>query len=140
MVFSGGLLASLVGTTYFLAGDVIASVVGICGTALYFTTFKSLIVPKKKSDASIVKIGIPGFDPTLSVGLKKNSSVVVSGPTGSGKTIFGLQFIYSGAKEFDEPGIYISLSQSINEIKNDCKSFGWDMDDLIRKKKILMMN
>jgi len=140
MAFSGGLLASLVGTTYFLAGDVIASVVGVCGSALYFTIFKSQIIPKKKQSTSVVKTGIPGFDSTLSVGLKKNSSVIVSGPPGSGKTTFGLQFIYSGAKEFDEPGVYISLSQSIDEIKNDCKSFGWDIEDLIAKEKILMID
>lgn len=140
MVFSGGLLASLVGTTYFLAGDVISSIVGVCGSALYYVTFKSQITPKKKLDVRVVNTGIPGFDSTLSVGLKKNSSVVVSGPPGSGKTIFGLQFVYSGAKEFDEPGVYISLSQSIEEIKNDCKAFGWDIDDLVKKGKILMID
>ena len=140
MVFSGGLLAALVGTTYFLAGDLIATIVGVCGSALYFTTFKSQIIPKKKLDTHVVKTGIPGFDSALSLGLKKNSSVVVSGPPGSGKTTFGLQFIYSGAKEFDEPGVYISLSQSIDEIKNDCKSFGWNIEDLIAKEKILMVD
>ncbi len=140
MTLSGGLLASLVGTTYFLAGDWIAAIVGIWGSVLYFAVFESQIIPKKKPEAYIVKTGIPGFDSTLSVGLKKNSSVVVSGPPGSGKTTFGLQFIYSGAKEFDEPGVYISLSQSINEIKNDCREFGWDIDDLVAKEKILMID
>lgn len=140
MAFSGILLASLVGTTYFLAGDWIAAIVGIGGSVLYFAIFESQIIPKKKPDAYIVKTGIPGFDSTLSVGLKKNSSVVVSGPPGSGKTTFGLQFIYSGAKEFDEPGVYISLSQSIDEIKNDCRTFGWDIDDLVAKEKILMID
>jgi len=140
MAFSGGLLASLVGTTYFLAGDVVASVIGVCGSALYFATYKSKFIPKEKNKPDIVKTGIPGFDSTLSVGLKKNSSVVVSGPPGSGKTTFGLQFVYSGAKDFDEPGVYISLSQSIDEIKNDCKSFGWDIEDLIAKGKILMID
>jgi len=140
MAFSGILLASLVGTTYFLAGDWIAAIVGIGGSVLYFAIFESQIIPKKKPDAHIVKTGIPGFDSTLSVGLKKNSSVVVSGPPGSGKTTFGLQFIYSGAKEFDEPGVYISLSQSIDEIKNDCRTFGWDIDDLVAKEKILMID
>jgi circadian clock protein KaiC len=140
MAFSGGLLASLVGTTYFLAGDWIAAIVGIWGSVLYFAIFESQIIPKKKPDAGIVKTGIPGFDSTLSVGLKKNSSVVVSGPPGSGKTTFGLQFICSGAKEFDEPGVFISLSQSIDEIKNDCRTFGWDIDDLITKEKIMMID
>ncbi|MFQ5475863.1 MAG: RAD55 family ATPase [Nitrosopumilus sp.] len=139
MIFSGGLLASLVGTMYFLAGDIIATVVGVCGSVLYFTIYKPQ-TRKKKQDAVIVKTGIPGFDSTLSVGLKKNSSVVVSGPPGSGKTTFGLQFIYFGAREFDEPGVYISLSQSVDEIKNDCKTFGWNIDDLMKKGKILMID
>ncbi len=140
MVFSGGLLATLVGTTYFLLGDMISSIVGIWGGVLYFAVFKSQILPKKKQDISIVKTGIPGFDSALSIGLKKNSSVVVAGPPGSGKTTFGLQFVYSGANEFNEPGVYISLTQSIDEIKKDCRSFGWDIDSLIAKEKILMID
>jgi circadian clock protein KaiC len=140
MIFSGGLLATLVGTTYFLLGEMISSIVGIWGGVLYFAVFKSQILPKKKQDISVVKTGIPGFDSALSIGLKKNSSVVVSGPPGSGKTTFGLQFIYSGANEFNEPGVYISLSQSIDEIKKDCRSFGWDIDSLIAKEKILMID
>ena len=140
MIFSGGLLASLVGTTYFLAGEFIASMVGIWGTILYVAIYESNIIPRKKQKISVVKTGIPGFDSTLSVGLKKNSSVVVSGPPGSGKTTFGLQFVYSGAKEFDEPGVYISLSQSIEEIKKDCKSFGWDIEKLIENGKILIID
>ncbi len=140
MAFSGGLLASLVGTTYFLLGDMISSMVGIWGGVLYFAVFKSRILPKKKQDTPIVKTGIPGFDSALSIGLKKNSSVVISGPPGSGKTTFGLQFIYSGANEFNEPGVYISLAQSIDEIKKDCRSFGWDVDSLIAKEKMLLID
>jgi len=89
---------------------------------------------------SKVKTGIPGLDSIISGGLKKNRTVVISGPPGSGKTTFGLQFLHSGAKDFDEPCVYVSMSQNIAEIKNDCKSFGWDLDDLISKDKILMVD
>lgn len=140
MVFSGGLLASLTGTVYFLAGDVIATAIGVCGSALYLATFKDQIIQKKRKNPLVVKTGIPGFDSALSAGLKKNSTVLISGPPGSGKTTFGLQFVYSGAKEFGEPGVYISLSQSVDEIKNDCKSFGWDIESLISKGKILLID
>ena len=140
MIFSGGLLASLVGTTYLLSGEIIASVVGICGSALYLTTFKNQIIQNKKENSNLIKTGIPGFDSVLSAGIKKNSSVVISGPPGSGKTTFGLQFIYSGVKEFDEPGVYISLSQSIDEIKNDCKAFGWNIEEMIARGKILLID
>ena len=140
MVFSGGLLASLAGTTYLLAGDMIAAIIGICGSALYVATFKDQIIQNKNQNSKLVKTGIPGFDTILSEGIKKNSSVLVSGPPGSGKTIFGLQFIYSGVKEYDEPGVYISLSQSVDEIKNDCKSLGLSIEDLISKGKILLID
>jgi len=89
---------------------------------------------------SKVKTGIPGLDSIMSGGLKQNRSVIISGPPGSGKTTFGLEFLYLGAKDFDEPGVYITMSQNIDEIKNDCKSFGWDFDDLISKDKILMID
>jgi len=140
MVFSGGLLASLVGTTYFLTDSTISTIIGIFGSLLYFMIFKPYMIQKKQKKSSVVKTGIPGFDSILSIGLKKNSSVVVSGPPGSGKTTFGLQFIYNGAKQFDEPGIYITLSQNIEEVKKDCKQFGWDIENLISKQKILMID
>jgi len=140
MAFSGGLLASLVGSVYFLAGEMLSVQTGLWGSTLYLAVYRKELFTSKKRDSQVVKTGIPGFDPTLSVGLKKNSSVVVSGTPGSGKTTFGLQYVYSGAKDFDEPGVYISLSQSIDEIKNDCKAFGWDIDDLIAKGKILMID
>ena len=139
MIFSGGLLASLVGTTYLLAGEIISTVVGICGSVIFFTIFKSQTKSKKNKNSKITIPGIQGFD-SLTSGLKKNSSVIVTGPPGSGKTTFGLQFICAGAKDYDEPGVYISLSQSIDEIKNDCKSIGLNIDELISKNKILMID
>ena len=92
------------------------------------------------STYSKVKTGIPGLDSVISGGLKKNRSVTISGPPGSGKTTFGLQYLYSGANDFDEPGVYVTLSQNLEEVKNDCKSFGWDFDSLISKNKLLMID
>ncbi len=92
------------------------------------------------STYSKIKTGIPGLDSVISGGFKTGRAVSVSGPPGSGKTTFGLQYLYSGAKDFDEPGVYVTLSQSIEEIKNDCKSYGWDFEDLISKDKILMID
>ena len=92
------------------------------------------------STYSKVKTGIPGLDSIISGGIKMGHTVTVSGPPGSGKTTFGLQYLYSGAKDFDESGVYLTMSQNIDDIKNDCTSFGWDFDDLITKEKILMVD
>ena len=89
---------------------------------------------------SKVKTGIPGLDSIISGGMKMGRSVTISGPPGSGKTTFGLQYLHSGAKDFDEPGVYVTMSQNIQEIKNDCKSYGWDFDNLISEDKILMVD
>ena len=92
------------------------------------------------STYSKVKTGIPGLDSILSGGLKTGRSVTISGPAGSGKTTLGLQYLYSGAKDFEEPGVYITMAQNIEEVKNDCKSYGWDFENLISQDKILMID
>ena len=92
------------------------------------------------STYSKVKTGIPGLDSVISGGMNSGRAVTISGPPGSGKTTFGLQYLYSGATDFDEPGVYITMAQNIEEIKNDCKSYGWDFDNLISQDKILMID
>ena len=87
-----------------------------------------------------VRTGIPGFDTIISGGLREGRSIVVCGPPGSGKTTFGLQYLYSGAKDFDEPGVYVTLSQSADEIHKDCKSFGWDIRELMEQGKLLIID
>ncbi|MGI0055922.1 MAG: ATPase domain-containing protein, partial [Nitrosarchaeum sp.] len=78
-------------------------------------------------DSSQVKVrtGIPGLDSIMSGGFREGRTIVLSGPTGSGKTTFGMQFLHSGAKDFDEPGVFVTLSESPREIKNDFRMFGW---------------
>jgi len=87
-----------------------------------------------------VRTGISGFDTIISGGLREGRPIVVCGPPGSGKTTFGLQYLYSGAKDFDEPGVFVTLSQSAEEISKDCKQFGWDIQDLMAQGKLLIID
>jgi circadian clock protein KaiC len=87
-----------------------------------------------------VRTGIPGFDTIISGGLREGRPIVICGPPGSGKTTFGLQYLYSGAKDFDEPGVYVTLSQSAEEITKDCKQFGWDIQNLMAQGKLLIID
>ena len=93
-------------------------------------------------DDPVLKIrsGIPGFDSIISGGFRPGRSVVLSGPPGSGKTTFGMQFLSSGARDFNESGIFITLSQSPSAIKNDFKSFGWDVQKLADDGRLIIID
>jgi len=87
-----------------------------------------------------VRTGIPGLDSILSGGFREGKTIVLSGPPGSGKTTFGMQYLYVGAKDFDEPVVYVTLAESPREIKNDFKMYGWDIQKLIDDGKMLIID
>jgi KaiC/GvpD/RAD55 family RecA-like ATPase len=84
-----------------------------------------------------VKSGIYGLDPLIEGGFLPGSVTLVTGKTGTGKTIFCCQFLYKGAVEYKEPGIYITTEEMAEDIKNDVLiSFGWDFEKLEKKNKL----
>ncbi|MGQ0795856.1 MAG: RAD55 family ATPase [Nitrosopumilaceae archaeon] len=87
-----------------------------------------------------VRTGIPGLDSILSGGFREGKTIVLSGPPGSGKTTFGMQYLYAGAKDFDEPVVYVTLAESPREIKNDFKLYGWNIQQLIDDGKMLIID
>lgn len=93
-------------------------------------------------EASTLKTrsGIQGFDEILLGGLPKGRSIILSGPPGSGKSTFAMQFLYKGVKDYAEPGVYVTLSESPAEIRNNMKSYGWDIMKLERDGKLLLVD
>lgn len=87
-----------------------------------------------------VRTGIPGFDSIMSGGFREGMNVLLSGPPGSGKTTLGMQFLYHGAKDFDESGIFVTLSESPTSIKNTFMSYGWDIQELIEQGKMIVID
>lgn len=69
--------------------------------------------------------GIPGLDKLLKGGIPQGAVVLVSGGTGCGKTTFGCQYLWHGLQK-GENGLYLTLEESPEEIKNDSLQFGWD--------------
>jgi circadian clock protein KaiC len=57
----------------------------------------------------------------------------VGGP-GSGKTLFGLRFLVEGARECNEPGIFVAFEESSKRIVANAEAFGWNLPQLQRKK------
>ncbi len=85
-----------------------------------------------------IKSGISGLDKLMEGGYPKDSVILVSGGPGTGKTIFGLQFIYYGAKN-NEPGVYISFEQEPEQLKNSVKRFNMDFDKLEKEGKVIIL-
>ncbi|MEM4166127.1 MAG: ATPase domain-containing protein [Candidatus Bilamarchaeaceae archaeon] len=87
-----------------------------------------------------VKTGIPGLDKVLGDGLLYGSIVTIGGPTGSGKSTLGMQFIYEGAKQFDETGLYISIEESKEAVLFNMSGYEWDLSSLERKQKLIFLD
>lgn len=95
-------------------------------------------MPSKLPTPSVVSripTGIKGFDELIHGGLVKNSVVLVQGDTGTNKTLFCIEYLYNGAVIYDEPGIFISFSESESAIIQHAKTFGRDLEELKKKKK-----
>jgi KaiC/GvpD/RAD55 family RecA-like ATPase len=79
-----------------------------------------------------IKTGIPGLDSLMEGGFILNSVYLVTGETGTGKTIFGSQFLWHGLQK-GESGVFISMEEDPREIKDDVSRFGWDFDKYEKK-------
>lgn len=81
---------------------------------------------------SRVSTGIDGLDPLIEGGFPRGSLVLLAGNPGTGKTIFGMQFLYRGAEDYGENGVYVSFAENEDTIThNISRLFGRDL----RKKE-----
>lgn len=98
----------------------------------------SIILKKGDIEMELIKTGTEGLDQILKGGLRKNSSVLITGAPGTGKTIMALQFIYYGAKDSNENGIFISTEEDLNDLRDYAKNFGMDFKEMEKKGKIFL--
>ncbi len=85
--------------------------------------------------------GIPGVDKILAdKGIPKGHTILVSGGPGSGKTTFAIQFLYMGATQYDEPGVYVTLDEEPDDIKENMAAYGWDLKKLEDDNKLKFIN
>lgn len=84
--------------------------------------------------------GIPGLEELLGGGLPREKSILLIGGPGSGKTIFISQFISSGIVEYDEPGVFITLHESPESIKENMLKLGKDFSEFESENKMLFLD
>ena len=75
-----------------------------------------------------VVTGIPGFDDILNGGIPRRNVVLLAGGPGTGKSIFGYQYLYNGLKR-GEHGILVALEEHPVQIRISMSQFGWDVTE-----------
>ena len=79
------------------------------------------------ADRDLVKVGISGLDSILSDGIPRGNLIILEGAVGTGKTTLGVEFVYRGASQFDEPGIIVLFEVSPDRVARDAARLGWDL-------------
>jgi circadian clock protein KaiC len=82
------------------------------------------------------KTGIPGLDEITGGGLPKGRPTLVCGGAGCGKTLMGIEFLVRGAMLHNEPGVFLAFEETAEELAQNVRSLGFDLDELIEKKKL----
>lgn len=77
--------------------------------------------------AELSSTGIPGLDELLNGGLPPHRLYLIKGQPGSGKTTVAMQYLLEGSRR-GEPGLYIALSETTDEIMSVARSHGWSLD------------
>jgi len=97
---------------------------------------------QKKIPIGVEKIRtmIEGFDDISHGGLPVGRTTLVSGTSGTGKTLLSLQFLYHGITYFDEPGVFVTFEESPNDIIKNAHIFDWNLQGLIDEGKLFILD
>ena len=87
-----------------------------------------------------VPTGIPNLDGLIDGGFPRGSVILLTGDPGVGKTIFGLQYLYVGALEYSEPGLYLTAEEFPEELKLTAQQFNWDVMSLEESGKFYFLD
>jgi circadian clock protein KaiC len=94
--------------------------------------------PEKRPLFPKASTGIQGLDEITGGGLPRGRPTLVCGPSGCGKTVLAMEFLVNGARQFDEPGVFVTFEETVQELTQNVASLGFDLKALVRKKKLLV--
>jgi len=84
--------------------------------------------------------GIEGFDDICQGGLPAGRATLLSGTSGTGKTVFSLHFLQNGIQFYDEPGIFVTFEESPLDILRNAASFGWNLQEMAEQNKLFILD
>lgn len=82
--------------------------------------------------------GIQGLDEITGGGLPRERPTLICGSAGSGKTLLAMEFLVRGARQYNEPGVFVAFEENAEELSKNVASLGFDLNDLARKKKLII--
>lgn len=81
---------------------------------------------------------ISGLDEITGGGLPLGRTTLVTGTTGCGKTLFGMEFLVRGAIQQGEPGVFVSFEESTDDLDQNVRSLGFDLTDLVTRNLLVL--
>ncbi len=87
-----------------------------------------------------METGIPGLDEMLRGGFPEGRMILVMGGPGTGKTIFGSQFLHYGATKQGQKTVYISLDETKSHFLEEMLTFGWNFQELEEDKRFTFID
>jgi len=85
-----------------------------------------------------IRTMIDGFDDISHGGLPIGRTTLVSGTSGTGKTLLAIQFLYNSITYFGEAGIFVTFEESPVDIIKNAHSFGWNLQRLMDEGKLFI--
>jgi circadian clock protein KaiC len=94
------------------------------------------MIAQKKNTFPKTPTGVDGLDEITQGGFPKGRPVLICGSAGCGKTLFGLQFLVKGITDYNEPGVFMSFEETSNDLVQNVKSLGFDLEKLRAQNKL----
>src|ERR1700723_3367864 len=82
--------------------------------------------------------GIQGLDEITGGGFPRGRPTLICGSAGAGKTLLSMEFLVTGAMEYNEPGVFMAFEETAPELTQNVRSLGFDLDELAKEKKLVI--
>src|SRR5437773_10032516 len=90
-------------------------------------------------ESDLGEAGVTGLAEVLFGGIPRGKIILVTGKAGTGKTTLGVEFVYRGAREFNEPGVIVLFEVAPDKLIRDAAFFGWDLRELERDGRLKLV-
>lgn len=99
-----------------------------------------MIQPEDATGLGIAKCptGIRGLDEITGGGLPQGRPTLVAGAAGCGKTLLAMEFIVRGARDFDEPGVFMAFEETEDELIANVESLGFGLGGLVSAQQVAL--